>query len=323
MRKHQKQQILEFISTLHEAHEEIKTTLESGELQKSQNMLCDCQECAIELGSIIEAVEGEGAITVSYIEKYCELLYHYHEKLNTNLLEDYANNKKFSKKLFETLNKHIFNIEYSINNDIKEKKEVVFFPYKASMWDSLESVYLAAKEDKNCDTYCVPIPYYDKKPDGSLGAFHYEGGEYPANIEVTNWMEYNLEQRRPDVVYIHNPYDNINLVTCVEPRFFSSNLKRYTECLVYIPYYVTREIEPDDQQSIDKIKHFIFVPGVINADKVILQSEDMAAIFINEHAKAMVGISEERKREILNKKFLGLGSPKFDKVLSSKREDYL
>ena len=50
---------------------------------------------------------------------------------------------------------------------------------------------------------------------------------------------------------------------------------------------------------------------------------DMAAIFINEHAKAMVGISEERKREILNKKFLGLGSPKFDKVLSSKREDYL
>lgn len=41
MRKHQKQQILEFISTLHEAHEEIKTRLESGELQKSQNMLCD------------------------------------------------------------------------------------------------------------------------------------------------------------------------------------------------------------------------------------------------------------------------------------------
>lgn len=31
------------------------------------------------------------------------------------------------------------------------RKEVVFLPYKANMWDSLESVYLAAREDENCD----------------------------------------------------------------------------------------------------------------------------------------------------------------------------
>lgn len=41
-----------------------------------------------------------------------------------------------------------------------DKPAGCFFPYKASMWDSLESVYLVAKEDSDCDVYCVPISYY-------------------------------------------------------------------------------------------------------------------------------------------------------------------
>lgn len=37
------------------------------------------------------------------------------------------------------------------------KKEMVFLPYKVSMWDSLESVWRAAYEDKdNCLAYVVP-----------------------------------------------------------------------------------------------------------------------------------------------------------------------
>ena len=40
---------------------------------------------------------------------------------------------------------------------IADKKEIVFFPYNASMWDSLESIYLAAKDEKlNEKGYIVP-----------------------------------------------------------------------------------------------------------------------------------------------------------------------
>ena len=90
--------------------------------------------------------------------------------------------------------------------DIPVRKEVVFFPYKASMWDSLESVYLAAKEDPECDAYCVPIPYYVRNPDRSLGQMHYEGNEYPKNIEVIDWQSWAGGERKPDVIYIHNPF---------------------------------------------------------------------------------------------------------------------
>lgn len=88
----------------------------------------------------------------------------------------------------------------------------------------LENVYLAAKEALDCDAYCVPIPYYDKNSDGNFREMHYEGSEYPDDIEVIDWQTYNFEERKPDAIYIHNPYDECNYVTSVHLRFYATNL---------------------------------------------------------------------------------------------------
>lgn len=316
MRKAQKQEIMEMIQTLYEAHNEIKNDIDKKNYVPAQDMLIQCQECAITLGTAIETMEGEGFVTVSHVEAYCDVVFHCHEELNDGDIS--------ANKIYKKLKKQLVCIENSVRNDIRIRKEVAFFPYKASMWDALESVYLAAKEDPDCDAYCVPIPYYDKNPDGSLGVMHYEGGEYPKNIDITDWQTYNFEERKPEAIYIHNPYDNWNLVTCVPSRYYSNNLKKYTEQLVYIPYFILGEIEPDDQERIDKMKHFVWTPGVINADKVIVQSEKMKQIYVNEYLKAakengLQGYHIDRKR--LEEKFLGLGSPKLDKVLNTKKED--
>ena len=316
MRKAQKQEMLELVNTMHQAHDQIKDAVEKKNLALAQDLLTQCQECAVSIGTAIEKFEGEGFVTVSYIEAYCDLLFSTYEQLNQ------ADNNP--NKIQKNLKKQLLRIENSIKNDVPIRKEIAFFPYKASMWDALESVYLAAKEDPNCDAYCVPIPYYDRNPDRSLGQMHYEGSEYPKNIEVIDWQTYNFEERKPDAIYIHNPYDDWNLVTCVHPRFFSANLKKATEKLVYIPYFVLPEIEPDDQKAIDNMKHFVWTPGVINADKVIVQSEKMKQIYVNEFLKAAQANGLQGKhidRKYLEEKFLGLGSPKFDKVQNTKKED--
>ncbi|MBO5474583.1 MAG: hypothetical protein J6A08_12495 [Lachnospiraceae bacterium] len=313
MRKFQKQQILDIIESLHMLHRESKERLEKREYQTVRTALSDCQEAAIQMGEAIEQLEGTGTEAVTCLEQYCERLYHASVQL-----EQIAG-QKFYKNLEEVLIK----AENAVRH-LPVKKEVVFLPYKASMWDSLESVYLAAEEDENCDAYVVPIPYYDKKPDGSLGEMHYEGGEYPADIKITDYRTYNLEERRPDAIYIHNPYDSWNIVTSVPERYFSSNLRKYTGMLVYIPYFVLNEIEPDDQTGIDGMKHFCFLPGIIYADKVIVQSEKMRQIYINEYRKAARenGLSgEHTDRKKLEEKILGLGSPKFDRVHKTRRED--
>ena len=316
MRKAQKQEILEFIESLHQAHEEIKAALQQNNLILVQNMLAECQEFAISLGENIEKLEGEGHVTVSCIEEYCETIFHTYKKIADNQFQE--------NKIYKGLKKQLLKIENSAKNDITVRKEVVFLPYKASMWDSLESIYLAAKEDPNCDAYCIPIPYYDKNPDGSFRELHYEGAEYPDFVTITSYEEYDFEKRKPDVIYIHNPYDNFNLVTSVHPFFFSKNLKQFTDMLVYVPYFILNEIDPDNQEAIDGMKHFIWTPGVINADKVVVQSEKMKRIYVNEYIKAAKenGFQDHHiDRTYLEQKILGLGSPKIDKVLCTKNED--
>ena len=142
-------------------------------------------------------------------------------------------------KAYKKLRAALLRIEGSIRHDIKVRLEIAFLPYKASMWDSLESVWRAAEEDPDCDAYVVPIPYYDRKGDGTLGAYHYEGKDFPADVPIVYFENYRLEDRRPDIVYIHNPYDQGNFVTTVDSRFYSGEIKKYADKLVYIPYYTT------------------------------------------------------------------------------------
>lgn len=315
MRRFQKLQMLDSISSLHSIHQQGRDRMSEKEYELIHAMLAGCQDAVIQIGESIERMEGIGkeAEAVLSLEQYCEKLYQVSMQLEEISAE----------RFYETLEAALLRVEEAIEQ-ISVRKEVVFLPYKASMWDSLESVYLAAKKDESCDVYVVPIPYYDRNADRSLGTMHYEGNEYPKDIEITHYEEYNLEERHPDTIYIHNPYDNRNYVTCVPERFFCSRLRNYTEQLVYIPYFILDEIEPDDQEKIANMKHFCFLPGTIYAHKVIVQSENMRQIYINEYIKAakLYGYSEiQTDRKHLEEKILGLGSPKIDRVRNKDKEE--
>ncbi len=309
MTKAQKKQAVDSLKLLGQAHDGIKKMIEAGNDKAALDLLSQCQECAIRLGEIIEAVEGENFVTIPLIEDYCELAYQIYEKI-------LKNGRINVSQVNKALRRSLVRVENSVKNEITERMEVVFLPYKASMWDSLESVWKAADEDPNCDAYVVPIPYYDKNPDGSFRKEHYEGGEYPAYVPVTSYREYDFGMRKPDMIFIHNPYDDCNYVTSVAPEFYSENLKQYTEKLVYIPYFVLGEVDPDHKEALEKIAHFCTAPGVIHADVVIVQSENMRKAYID----VLTGAAGENTRPYWEKKILGLGSPKMDKVLESSRE---
>lgn len=283
MRKAQKQQVLDCINSLYQANQEIKEVLDQKNTVSAQSMLGECQEFAISLGENIEKLEGTGHVTVTCVEEYCETLFHSFEAIQSGKFSD--------NKIYKTLKKQLVKLENSVKNDVKVRKEIVFFPYKASMWDSLESVYLAAKADSDCDVYCVPIPYFELNPDHSFGQMHYEGNQYPENIEITDWQEYFFEERKPDVIYIHNPYDDWNLVTSVHPRYYSANLKKYTDTLVYIPYYST---------SGGMNGGHSLCSAYLHADYIVIQAPKYRGYF---------------DAAIPDRKFLPFGSPKFDRTI--------
>ncbi len=310
MRKQQKEQISNILTLLEQVHREIYRLLEKAQTQQVMQLLVDCQDAAIAIGTQIEKTEGIGFKTVGLLETYCEQVYMIYESLSCQ--------KRLSvKEVMDTLNQLFVQITNSFNDDIPIRKEVVFLPYKASMWDSLESVWKAADEDPDCDAYVIPIPYYDRRADGSFGEMHYEGDLYPQYVPVTNYKEFDLEEHKPDMIYIHNPYDEYNRVTSVHPDFYSKKLKEYTENLVYIPYFLLREVDSKNDEQVQAMAHFVLTPGVLNSDKTIVQSENMKQVYVNVLAKKF----GENSRENWENRIDGSGSPKFDKLTNTRKED--
>ena len=286
MRKAQKQQAEELVGQMEEAHDQIKKYIEQVSIQSAMELLEECQNAGITLGTLIEDTEGEGHPTVALLEEYCELTYQLHEALAA------GNGKEINiNKIYKLLRQKLIKVENSFRNDIVIRIEAVFLPYKASMWDSLESVWKAANEDPNCDAYVIPIPYYDKNSDGSFREMHYEGDQYPDYVPITKYDEFDFGVHHPDMIFIHNPYDNMNFVTSVHPFFYSDKLKRVTDKLVYIPYYTTAGGMSEGQRM---------CPAYINADYIVIQSEKHRSFF---------------DARLPQKKFLAFGSPKFDSVI--------
>lgn len=291
-----RRQLLENLATLKEANGMLVSLLKSGEKEAFFSLLENCQECAIAIGTHIDAVYGEETKSVQELEVFCEMVYYISQMQES---EDCA--KKIGK-----LEAQLKSIEACMKEELSNQLEVVFLPYNATMWDSLESIWLAAKECNEYDTYVIPIPYYEKDKNGCLTEEHYEGEEYPEYVPIVHYSTYDFEQRQPDIIFIHNPYDGGNNVTSVHPFFYSENLKKFTSTLVYVPYFVL------DGKGISE--NLVLNTGVLNSDYVIVQNEKEKEDYIRHFQKKYPQLQIE-------KKLLPLGSPKLDKVRRISKEN--
>jgi hypothetical protein len=167
---------------------------------------------------------------------------------------------------------------------------VVFMPYHAAMWDSLHTIWAAAEADPRVEALVVPIPYTDRMPNGDAGAWHVHLTDLPPEVSVTPYTKFDLAGTHPDVIYVHNPYDGNNRVTSVAPQFYSTELRRHTDLLVYVPYYVSATAPGE---------HLYGAPSFKLFDKVIVQSEEIDHAVIEKWTSNTV---------------VPLGSPKFDYV---------
>ena len=110
-------------------------------------------------------------------------------------------------------------------------------------------------------------------------------------------------------------------MTSVHPFFYSGNLKKFTDELIYIPYFVLGEPDVENDEALEGMRHFCITQGVINADKVIVQSENMKKAYVKILTDFMKEHSGEDTRKYWEKKILGLGSPKMDKVMAARKEN--
>lgn len=268
------EQLNNFIPLLGEAHEELsnlnqKLTEEASEetVQTICNLLGDCQEGAIAMGNLIEATKGEGA-DVSYLEEYCELIYEASENFGSEAID------KLNHKLHEIIEK------VSII-DKKEKQIVLFIVARECEWKYVKDIYSRYAGENEYDVYVMPVPYYDKSFKGEIKASHCDYDKFPKTLPLINYELYHIEVGRPDVIVTTNTYDEKNFTYSSSPTFYSSTIKNYTKELIYVPPFETSEFNPKDERSVGMMENYVYVPGVVHADKVWVQSENIRLRYID------------------------------------------
>lgn len=307
MKKQVKEQLLKSAEYVVRVADSLEELLKGLSNSVAVDVLAQMQDLAIQIGNTIEDSEGAEHETVKKLESACEVLY----QISCSL--DETSNKpnvvaKTRKSKFLELKDLLTSVKEEIEKNIQVRLEILFLPYQVSMWDSLESVWMAARDDESVETYVVPIPFYDVLPDNSLGTFHYEGDKYPDYVPVTPYWQYSIENRQPDIIFFHDPYDEYNRVTRIPKKYYSKNLKKYTDLLVYIPYFISEEGGPSD--------HLCYLPGVLFADRVVVQPGSIYEKYCKVYTDVVKQNGWENVLVPAEKKFLPLGSPKFDKVLS-------
>ena len=286
MRKKISEKLLKCVDDILSSLEMFRNFKGNSYISDKVNKLCSDNMAALEKNS--DSIKNE---------EYLELLDKFKESVSQISIGDAA---EISKRLKELISESVI-------------YKVVFMPYKASMWDSLESIWMAADKDERCEALVVPITYYELDNNQNPIKKVNERNLFPKYVNAVNDEEYDLENDLPDIIYIHNPNDDHNLITRVDTRYYSWNLKKYCEKLVYVPYY----------KWVDGVSSTSFKSAMYYADYTVQSSDDAVKRYVDaspEYAN-ILGMDAASVRKIMEKKLINLGSPEVDKVVSLSKDN--
>ena len=196
-----------------------------------------------------------------------------------------------------------------------DREEILIIPYRAKYWYAIKTVYEKYASDAQADVYVMPVPLHhraafgefldtlyegDQYPEGAtLSAGQHDNGKqtrkgtetsgdrqdkrnrYPNDVPITDYRQYDFTKRIPDQIYIQSDFDGNNPTISIDPAFYSDQLTQCTPCLIFAPWMLLDENLGNDWLLEKELKSIGCQPGVVHADKVLVQSENIKNHFLN------------------------------------------
>jgi len=90
---------------------------------------------------------------------------------------------------------------------------------------------------------------------------------------------FDFEGIHPDIVVTQVPFDGFNTAMTVHEFFYSSNLKQFTDELIYVPCFNPDAPIDENDKAITAIRMLVEQPVVINSDRVVVGSEKVRDVY--------------------------------------------
>ena len=265
--------------------------------------LSELQNNIVSFGTLTESIKGEDCNTVKLLEQYLEVIYKvakYVQKIDESINYEESAENKYA-ECDEGVKDTFASISEAIDSEIVNRRSVLFLPVKAKHFSSMRMAYEMEATTPDTDVYVMPLPYYYKEYDGSFkDEMHIDTEEFiKANIPVTDYSRFDLSLLCPEKIYINSAYDEYNMAVSVDTRFYARNVKKYTEKLIYIPYFKLMEFDRANYPCWYNMQYYCTVPGVVMADKVYVQSENTRKAYID---KLNEWVGDEKYTDIWEQK---------------------
>lgn len=258
------------------------------------DMLAQCQSVAIDLGNFIEQMKGEENLSakacVAALEEYCEKIF----DVYNNLPLAVGREKEDFQKLCAALNQAFVQMKQTVENEIIHKKLVAFLPDNSKRWKEMQALYDYYRQQENTEVCVIPLPLFAKNLYGEIvaGQDEYDKndkrGEYPADLNIIAWHTVQMQSYEFAAIVIQNPYDAENPYLTVPPAYYAKQLQQYTDCLIYMMPQGVNDFTENDITDVYGLKYSLMMPGAMYADRILIESPAMKALFVN-HLTAFAG----------------------------------
>ena len=282
------------------------------------DILAQCQGVAIDLGNFIEQMKGEqhpsAKVCVAALEKYCEKIFNTYNKMSLinerpeknsqidNGMQAGTAQAVWTDKIqsesdlygCEALQQAFVQMKQTVENEIIHKKLVAFLPDNPKRWKEMQALYDYYTQQENTEVCVIPLPLFAKNLYGEIvaGQDEYDRNdkrnEYPAYLNVIPWHTVQMQSYEFAAIVIQNPYDAENPYLTVPPAYYAKQLQQYTDCLIYMMPQGVNDFTENDITDVYGLKYSLTMPGAMYADRILIESPAMKALFVN-HLTAFAG----------------------------------
>lgn len=165
------------------------------------------------------------------------------------------------------------------------KRRVVFLTWKSRYWDKFAPFYERELSDSNTEVFVIAVPFFRSNEQLQKGEATIDTDGFPEGIKLTNFDEFDFEEYRIDRIYTQYAYDQYNEAVNYYPAFFTDKLTHITDELIYVPWFELDEYGTDDERAVDVMRFFLFIPGIVKCDKIILSSGWLKEHYVRELTK--------------------------------------
>lgn len=233
-------------------------------------LLSKVQEVAINTGSLIENVYGEGTNEVTSLELFCDKIFNCYENVK---------NADLFNKYFQEMENEINKSQLEFNNHVNNEK-IVILTSRADQWNAIDNLYknfISAGYDVDV----VVLPYYMRDMLGEMKERVYEKEDYPLYVKVSDYETYSLKKVHPSMIITQMGHDASNYTWTIHPDYYVRNIKQYTETLVYTSPYEFDKLDLSEDKVKKCLEHLVIVPGLSHCDYTVVNNENVRAAYID------------------------------------------